>query len=84
MILLGLFHYIKSKAIGRFSTLVNTTKPIELMSSHKKKECPSCAMEIDIKAEDCPICGYEFPKSSPLLTWVAVLLIVALLLLFIF
>ncbi|HTL81039.1 MAG TPA: hypothetical protein VL651_05015 [Bacteroidia bacterium] len=26
-----------------------------------KKECTSCGMEIDEKAEVCPICQYEFP-----------------------
>jgi len=52
--------------------------------SSKTKECPSCAMEIDAKAEVCPICQYEFPKQSRFSIWVAVLLIVVLLLLFLF
>lgn len=30
----------------------------------KQKECPSCAMEIESNATECPICGYEFPKTS--------------------
>lgn len=32
--------------------------------SDLKKECPSCAMEIDRESEECPICGYEFPPRS--------------------
>ncbi|MBN1543090.1 zinc ribbon domain-containing protein [candidate division KSB1 bacterium] len=43
-----------------------------------KKECPSCAMEIDQTDEVCPICGYEFPQSRRLIkpvTWVLVLLL---------
>jgi RNA polymerase subunit RPABC4/transcription elongation factor Spt4 len=47
----------------------------------KKKECPSCAMEIDADAKVCPICSYEFTEghsgSSRLL---AILLIIAFLL----
>ena len=35
-----------------------------------KKECPSCAMEIDSDANECPICGYEFPKTD---NWIKVL-----------
>lgn len=49
----------------------------------KKKECPSCAMEIDAKSKECPICGYEFPAFSRGIQWVAVLLIVLMLLFFI-
>ena len=52
--------------------------------SEKTKECPSCAMEIDAKADVCPICQYEFPKQSRVSVWVAVVLIVLLLLLFLF
>ncbi|MBT1702234.1 zinc ribbon domain-containing protein [Chryseosolibacter indicus] len=40
----------------------------------KKKECPSCAMEVDVKTRTCPICGYEFTTSSSSLRWVALLL----------
>ncbi|HCX22285.1 MAG TPA: hypothetical protein DHN29_10240 [Cytophagales bacterium] len=46
----------------------------------KKKECPSCAMEVDAKSKECPICGYEFAEYSTGYKWVAILLI----LLFIF
>ena len=43
----------------------------------KKKECPSCAMEIDSHAIVCPICAYEFKSSSSLaVKWVAILLLV--------
>lgn len=41
----------------------------------KKKECPSCAMEIDKSAKSCPICGYEFPSIDIWLKMVALLLI---------
>lgn len=40
----------------------------------KKKECPSCAMEIDTASKVCPICGYEFPGRSGSLKWVAIAL----------
>jgi len=43
----------------------------------KKKECPSCAMEIDDSAVVCPICSYEFKSSSsPMVKWVAIVLLV--------
>lgn len=42
----------------------------------KKKECPSCAMEIDASCEICPICGYEFPVKKKLPLWIAIILIV--------
>lgn len=41
-----------------------------------RKECPSCAMEIDAKNQRCPICGYEFPQQKTSIKWIAVLLIV--------
>ncbi len=44
-----------------------------------KKECPSCAMEVDKKVRICPICSYEFPKSNRLLQVVAILLILVFL-----
>jgi len=46
----------------------------------EKKECPSCAMEIDAKSKKCPVCNYEFPSSNSGLKWAALLL--ALLFLF--
>lgn len=48
------------------------------------KECPSCAMEIDKSEKVCPICQYEFPLQPKAVQWVAILLIIALLLLFLF
>ncbi|MCI0750495.1 MAG: hypothetical protein L0Y35_01535 [Flammeovirgaceae bacterium] len=47
----------------------------------KTKECPSCAMEINADSKVCPICNYEFPKTSPVLKWVAVALILLFILL---
>ncbi|MCW5911355.1 MAG: hypothetical protein KIT62_09790 [Cyclobacteriaceae bacterium] len=46
----------------------------------KKRECPSCAMEVEVNNKVCPICGYEFPGFSPAMRWIAILLAVALLL----
>ena len=46
----------------------------------KKKECPSCAMEIDAGEKVCPICGYEFPETPKAYVWVAILLIIVFLL----
>ena len=42
----------------------------------KTKECPSCAMEVDARAKVCPICQFEFPKRSPWITWMAILLVI--------
>jgi RNA polymerase subunit RPABC4/transcription elongation factor Spt4 len=46
----------------------------------KKKECPSCAMEIESDLKTCPICQYEFPETDPTVKWVAIILIIAILL----
>jgi len=43
----------------------------------KKKECPSCAMEIDADSKVCPICQYEFPTQAKGDVWIAVILIIA-------
>jgi RNA polymerase subunit RPABC4/transcription elongation factor Spt4 len=48
-----------------------------------KRECPSCAMEVDSKNESCPICGYEFPDYSKGFKLLAVLLVILFLLFFI-
>jgi RNA polymerase subunit RPABC4/transcription elongation factor Spt4 len=48
----------------------------------KKKECPSCAMEIDAKEKICPICSYEFAEHSSAVKWVALLLALLFLLYF--
>lgn len=52
------------------------------LSTMKKKECPSCAMEIDAKSKECPICGYEFADYSSGVKWVALLLALLFLLFF--
>ena len=44
-----------------------------------QRECPACALEVPADAEDCPYCGYEFPKPKPGLrpiTWVMIALMV--------
>lgn len=45
----------------------------------KKKECPSCAMEIDASARVCPICNYEFPMKSTGKRIVAIVLVILML-----
>jgi RNA polymerase subunit RPABC4/transcription elongation factor Spt4 len=50
----------------------------------KTKECPSCAMEVDVGSKVCPICGYEFAEFTPIIKWVALLLILTFLLMLIF
>jgi RNA polymerase subunit RPABC4/transcription elongation factor Spt4 len=45
----------------------------------KKKECPSCAMQVDVKARKCPVCGYEFPTSPKGYIWIAILLVILML-----
>ena len=57
----------------------NLEPEIEIM---KKKECPSCAMNVDARADACPICGYEFTdKRNANLKWVAIILALLFLLL---
>lgn len=46
------------------------------------KECPSCAMEVEVDSKVCPICQYEFPSQPKSIQWVAILLILAFLLWF--
>lgn len=46
----------------------------------KKKECPSCAMEIDSRSKRCPVCDYEFPASNTGLKWIALALAIFFLL----
>lgn len=50
----------------------------------KKVECPSCAMTVDAKSKECPVCGYEFTGYSVQIKWVAILLVIMFLLYFIF
>jgi predicted amidophosphoribosyltransferase len=47
---------------------------LPIFKTMKKKECPSCAMEIDAKSKACPICGYEFPSRNASLKVVALIL----------
>lgn len=42
----------------------------------KKKECPSCAMEIGANKNVCPVCGYEFPQEQKLFKFLVVLLVI--------
>jgi ferredoxin len=49
----------------------------------KKIECPSCAMKMDAGQKACPVCNYEFPRQSPWLQWVAILLVIVILLAYI-
>jgi uncharacterized paraquat-inducible protein A len=47
----------------------------------KKKECPSCAMNVESRLGQCPICGYEFTdKRNTSLKWVALALAIMFLL----
>lgn len=46
----------------------------------KKKECPSCAMQVGVEEKVCPICAYEFPTRMKGTSWVAIILILAFLL----
>ncbi len=47
------------------------------------RECPSCACEVAINENRCPICGYEFPHRPrahrTALALIALLLLAALL-----
>lgn len=45
------------------------------------KECPGCAVMVNRKADACPICGYEFPRT-PIVTKIAVWVMIILLLLY--
>jgi RNA polymerase subunit RPABC4/transcription elongation factor Spt4 len=48
----------------------------------KKKECPSCAMEIPDNENVCPICGYEFPERNNFLSFVVLLMVILIMLYF--
>jgi len=50
----------------------------------KKKECPSCAMEIDDNSKICPICNYEFPQTKPTIRITAIILIIIMILFLVF
>jgi RNA polymerase subunit RPABC4/transcription elongation factor Spt4 len=42
----------------------------------RKKECPSCAMNVDAAEKVCPICRYEFPATATGWKWLAAFLLV--------
>jgi predicted amidophosphoribosyltransferase len=50
----------------------------------EKKECPSCAMEVDAGSKVCPVCGYEFTRQGGGIKWAALLLALLFLLYLIF
>lgn len=54
--------------------LYGSRKRISDLYFMKKKECPSCAMEIDAKSKACPICNYEFAENNYALRWIAFLM----------
>ena len=47
-------------------------------------ECPSCALPVDKGLEECPYCGYEFPRTSGWIKWTALLLILVSILYLVF
>jgi RNA polymerase subunit RPABC4/transcription elongation factor Spt4 len=47
-----------------------------------KVECPSCAMQIDADHKTCPVCGYELTTRRSGLKWIAILLAIFLLLIY--
>jgi uncharacterized protein (UPF0212 family) len=46
----------------------------------KKKECPSCAMNIEAGSRECPICGYAFMEATPWIKYMAIFLLIVFLL----
>ena len=48
-----------------------------------RKECPSCAVEIQQNEVVCPICGYEFPQRKSWPRWIAALVLILILIVFI-
>lgn len=59
---------------------------IDVQRDFGQRECPGCAMEVAANENVCPICGYAFPHEHPVrrrIIWVvALLMLVALLLMF--
>jgi len=41
-----------------------------------KKECPSCAVDIEKEYDVCTICGYEFPKQKSSMKYLAIILVI--------
>ena len=77
-----LFNYLRQ--LLNLSPSLNFTTFVIIDFVMNKKECPSCAMDIDNKSKVCPICGYEFAEFSVLTKWVAILLVILFLLFMIF
>jgi RNA polymerase subunit RPABC4/transcription elongation factor Spt4 len=44
----------------------------------KKKECPSCALDVESKLKVCPYCGYEFPAEYRISIIVAIILLIVI------
>ncbi len=43
------------------------------------KECPSCALDVERDAEECPYCHYEFPRqksTTKVMAWIMALLLI--------
>ena len=45
-----------------------------------RRECPSCALEIDADADVCPYCGYELPRQNPHLKYYVMLFLALMIL----
>ena len=44
-----------------------------------ERECPACALTVPADADECPMCGYEFPVQSAgfrMSAWLFVVLMV--------
>jgi len=37
---------------------------IDAGRTFRKRECPSCACEVETNQNRCPICGYLFPQAT--------------------
>lgn len=44
-----------------------------------KKECPSCAMQVDADEKVCPVCEYEFPSQLKY-QWIAAVMLILVIL----
>ena len=47
--------------------------------SPRERECPSCALPVEGTPEECPYCGYEFPRQKTSVKWMAWVLALILL-----
>jgi hypothetical protein len=64
-------------AAGQFSPVLLLWMQTHIFAWMKKKECPSCAMEIPESSKTCPVCGFEFPVTNKSFVWIAVVLLLA-------